>query len=165
MTKNRTNSTKNTSAPASPATPAEVLAPEGAQAPSQASTQAETGNSQPTEAVNSSPAGEGEKHQDQGQPSEGANQEETEDSQPAQDQHAQPQAQEQKSYGARVADAIEKVFRHPTQISVTALKDGFRRAGRAWSKESTIVTIEEFDDEQLKALFTEPMLIVQFVGE
>lgn len=119
MSKPKSITTKNTSAPASPATSADVLATEGAQAPSQAITQAKTGNSEQTETVLASPAGEGG------------------------DMAATPGG-----------------WPRPTHIVVTATKDGFRRGGRAWSKEPTVVPIAEFTQEQLEALATEPMLFV-----
>lgn len=48
-------------------------------------------------------------------------------------------------------------------LTVRALKDGFRRAGRAWSAEETTVPIEEFSKEQLAALEAEPLLTVKRV--
>lgn len=50
-----------------------------------------------------------------------------------------------------------------THLTVRALKDGFRRAGRAWPAEETTVPIEEFSKEQLAALESEPLLTVKRV--
>lgn len=50
-----------------------------------------------------------------------------------------------------------------THLSVRALKDGFRRAGRAWSGVETTVPIKEFTDEQVAALEAEPLLTVKRV--
>jgi hypothetical protein len=50
-------------------------------------------------------------------------------------------------------------------VRVEAKVDGFRRAGRAWSKAPTVVPIDEFDDNQLKALQAEPNLVVTLVEE
>ncbi|MFZ4537822.1 hypothetical protein [Propionivibrio sp.] len=45
-------------------------------------------------------------------------------------------------------------------IAVSARQAGFRRAGRAWSVEPTIVSTDEFTREQLMHLAHEPMLAV-----
>lgn len=50
-----------------------------------------------------------------------------------------------------------------THVQVRALRDGFRRAGRAWSTALVLVPIDEFSDEQIEQLATEPMLYVTFV--
>lgn len=50
-----------------------------------------------------------------------------------------------------------------THLSVRAARDGFRRAGRAWSAEETTVPIEEFTKEQVAALEAEPLLTVKRV--
>lgn len=50
-----------------------------------------------------------------------------------------------------------------THLTVRALRDGFRRAGRAWSKEETTVPLAEFDQEQVAALEAEPLLVVKRV--
>jgi len=44
-------------------------------------------------------------------------------------------------------------------IQVTALREGFRRADRAWHG-TTVVPVDRFTPAQLKALRTEPMLEV-----
>lgn len=50
-------------------------------------------------------------------------------------------------------------------VRVAAKVDGFRRAGRAWSKAPTEVAIDELDDDQLKALLAEPNLDVVLIEE
>lgn len=52
-----------------------------------------------------------------------------------------------------------------THLLVTARVDGFRRAGRAWPAAGVTVDISDFDDEQITALMSEPMLIVHPVVE
>lgn len=51
----------------------------------------------------------------------------------------------------------------PTHLAVRALRDGFRRAGRAWSKEETTVPLDELSAAQIVALDTEPLLVVKRV--
>ncbi|MEI7614094.1 MAG: hypothetical protein WCK63_14425 [Betaproteobacteria bacterium] len=50
-------------------------------------------------------------------------------------------------------------------LMVSAKVEGFRRAGRAWSKASTTVSADEFSVDQLTALMSEPMLDVVAVEE
>lgn len=50
-----------------------------------------------------------------------------------------------------------------THLAVRALRDGFRRAGRAWSKEETTVPLAELDEAQVAALEAEPLLVVKRV--
>lgn len=45
-------------------------------------------------------------------------------------------------------------------IRVSAKAEGFRRAGRAWTKQPTDVPVSEFSKDQLKALRAETMLTV-----
>ena len=49
---------------------------------------------------------------------------------------------------------------YPPRLSVCAKQAGFRRAGRAWPSEAEIVATDDFTDEQLSQLLTEPMLVV-----
>lgn len=51
------------------------------------------------------------------------------------------------------------------KLVVVSAVDGFRRAGRAWSKEATEVLAEDLTDEQLEALLNEPMLTVTPVAK
>lgn len=46
------------------------------------------------------------------------------------------------------------------RIRVTALRDGFRRAGRAWSGETELAE-GDLTEAQLAAVKAEPMLIVE----
>lgn len=50
-------------------------------------------------------------------------------------------------------------------IIVTAKTEGFRRAGRAWSRTPTRVEIDELTEGQLDALVAETMLDVTFLAE
>lgn len=50
-------------------------------------------------------------------------------------------------------------------LIITSKRAGFRRAGRPWSAEPTRVDIAEFTDDQVEALFAEPMLDVVGVAE
>ncbi len=53
----------------------------------------------------------------------------------------------------------------PTHHLITARRDGFRRAGRAWSVAPTRVDVDDFSAEELAALRAEPMLTVAEVTE
>jgi len=48
-------------------------------------------------------------------------------------------------------------------VRVTAKRDGFRRAGRAWPASGTVVNRSELTEERIAALCAEPNLVVQFV--
>lgn len=48
-------------------------------------------------------------------------------------------------------------------IIVTSAREGFRRAGRAWSKTPTTVAVADLGDAALTALEAEPMLRVERV--
>lgn len=47
-----------------------------------------------------------------------------------------------------------------THLVVQAKRDGFRRAGRSWPAEQTVVSVDEFDEDQVSELLAEPQLIV-----
>jgi len=47
-----------------------------------------------------------------------------------------------------------------THLQIRALVDGFRRAGRAWSKHETVVAVEDFTPAQVESLLAEPHLVV-----
>ncbi|EGJ49044.1 HI1506-related protein [Desulfocurvibacter africanus] len=47
-------------------------------------------------------------------------------------------------------------------VRVVAKRNGFRRAGRAWSASGEVVPLSELTKEQLDALCAEPNLVVQF---
>lgn len=50
-------------------------------------------------------------------------------------------------------------------LIVSAKVEGFRRAGRAWSKAPVTVPVEELDDDQVQTLLAEPALDVVVVAE
>lgn len=50
-------------------------------------------------------------------------------------------------------------------VIVTSEVEGFRRAGRPWSRTPTTVPIEELDDAALLALEAEPLLQVVYVAD
>lgn len=50
------------------------------------------------------------------------------------------------------------------KLKVTAKRDGFRRAGRAWKGE-TIVPADKFSKAQIAALKAEPNLVVEEVAD
>ena len=52
-----------------------------------------------------------------------------------------------------------------TQLIVSAKAEGFRRAGRAWSKRAETVNAEDFTDAQVVALLGEPMLVVEQIAD
>lgn len=53
----------------------------------------------------------------------------------------------------------------PVAYLVTSQVEGFRRAGRAWSREATRIEAADLQDGQLEALQAEPMLDVVGVAE
>lgn len=52
-----------------------------------------------------------------------------------------------------------------TALLVTARRDGFRRAGRSWSRQQTRVGIDELNEDEIAALLAEPMLDVVGVAD
>lgn len=46
-------------------------------------------------------------------------------------------------------------------LRITAKREGFRRAGRAWSMTPTDVTLADLSDEEISALKAETMLTVE----
>ncbi|MBI2313580.1 MAG: hypothetical protein HYU77_13855 [Betaproteobacteria bacterium] len=49
------------------------------------------------------------------------------------------------------------------KLKIKAQKDGFRRAGRAWSAAGEVVDSKDFTPQQIAALGAEPMLEVSEV--
>ncbi|MBO3701057.1 MAG: hypothetical protein J5W83_00750 [Candidatus Accumulibacter sp.] len=49
----------------------------------------------------------------------------------------------------------------PTAFAISSRVEGFRRAGRAWSKAPETVPADVLSDEQLAAMQAEPMLVVE----
>lgn len=56
--------------------------------------------------------------------------------------------------------AVPAVDKAVTHLVVQAKRDGFRRAGRAWPAEQTVVPIDEFTEDQVHELLAEPQLVV-----
>lgn len=56
--------------------------------------------------------------------------------------------------------AVPAVDKAVTHLVVQAKRDGFRRAGRAWPAEQTVVPIDEFTEDQVRELLVEPQLVV-----
>lgn len=81
--------------------------------------------------------------------------------QPTNDAPAADKTQEHAAAGEAQAERTPTV----AALLVTAKKEGFRRAGRAWSRTETRVEIAELTDDQVEALFAEPMLDVVGVAE
>lgn len=50
-------------------------------------------------------------------------------------------------------------------LKIASKVEGFRRAGRPWSREQQTVPVDEFSLEQIEALLSEPMLEVVVVAE
>lgn len=50
-------------------------------------------------------------------------------------------------------------------LQITARRDGFRRAGRSWSRAATTIAIADLTQAEIDALRTEPMLDVVEVTE
>lgn len=48
-------------------------------------------------------------------------------------------------------------------LRITSAREGFCRAGRAWSKQPTEIPMEGLTDDEIKALKDEPMLTVEEV--
>jgi hypothetical protein len=71
-------------------------------------------------------------------------------------------ANEKKLQGAgRGAAAAATAAPAGTHLSIRALSEGFRRAGRAWSVQAVLVPVEDFTTEQLEQLLAEPQLVVR----
>lgn len=61
-----------------------------------------------------------------------------------------------------VSPATDPVVTH---LLVSAKKDGFRRAGRAWSATPTEVSVDDFTQAQIDQLLAEPLLVVVPVAQ
>lgn len=85
---------------------------------------------------------------------------------PSPQKHAPPAVVSKPSINAPVApgtpgDAVTLTGDAPSaRIAVTSEIDGFRRAGRAWSRARTVVDADTFSAQQLAALRAEPHLHV-----
>ena len=51
----------------------------------------------------------------------------------------------------------------PTHIEVSAFVDGFRRCGRAWSAEKTVVSLDNFRPAQIQALLWDANLKTRLI--
>jgi hypothetical protein len=49
-------------------------------------------------------------------------------------------------------------------LRITSARDGFRRAGRAWSKAPTEIPLADLTDDQVDMLRAEPMLTVKEIS-
>lgn len=79
---------------------------------------------------------------------------------------AAPAAETGEVNGADAAAAPDTDPRgEPIAIEVSARRDGFRRAGRAWSKEPVIVPLDILGEGELDALLAEPMLTVTVIED
>jgi hypothetical protein len=47
------------------------------------------------------------------------------------------------------------------KLKVTAHRDGYRRAGRAWTRATTVVDVSEFTEEQAQQLRADPHLVIE----
>lgn len=50
-----------------------------------------------------------------------------------------------------------------THVKVVAKRPGFRRAGRVFGDEPTLIALDELGDGELDALLSEPMLVAMTV--
>ena len=64
--------------------------------------------------------------------------------------------------GADAQEAGEPIAR---RLIVSSKVEGFRRAGRAWSKNAETVSADDFTAQQIEALRAEPMLDVTIVAD
>lgn len=72
------------------------------------------------------------------------------------------QTQEQAGAGESVAAAESPTPRAPRPgLRITCTHEGFRRAGRPWSKAPTDAALDEFNAEQVGMLRAEPRLSVE----
>jgi len=60
---------------------------------------------------------------------------------------------------AAAQNAAGKTVKVPA-LSVVSSREGFRRAGRAWGKEATVVKLSELSKEQIKQIKGEALLTV-----
>jgi hypothetical protein len=59
--------------------------------------------------------------------------------------------------------AQDKIAKKVPALKVTALREGFRRGGRAWGKEAVTVKLSDLSKAELKAIKGEAMLSVSEV--
>lgn len=56
------------------------------------------------------------------------------------------------------------VMKKVKALSVVSTREGFRRAGRAFGLKATIIPLTELDDDEVKLLKSEVMLVVTTVS-
>jgi hypothetical protein len=81
---------------------------------------------------------------------------------PAPRKNQQPKASAPKP-AAAIAQEQNNDQGDQESLIITSKVEGFRRAGRAWSKSPTTVLVSELSDEQIEQLTAEPMLEVAVV--
>lgn len=64
--------------------------------------------------------------------------------------------------GEKKADPATNTVQVPA-LSVVSGREGFRRAGRAWGKEATVIKLSELSKEQIKQIKGEALLTVSEV--
>ena len=64
--------------------------------------------------------------------------------------------------GAGDNQSLDSLISH--SVVVTARRDGFRRAGRVWSKTPTTVPMDELSEADIEALAGEPLLDLVFLA-
>lgn len=72
---------------------------------------------------------------------------------------AAAEAKAKADQAAAAAKAAGKTVKVPA-LSVVSGREGFRRAGRAWSKEATVVKLSELTTEQIAQIKGEALLTV-----
>lgn len=66
--------------------------------------------------------------------------------------------------GGNLADLLAEGAPEVTHLHVRALRDGRRRAGRAWPAAGVEVRVEDFTDDQVAQLFADPQLSVTAIS-
>lgn len=77
----------------------------------------------------------------------------------ATDKAATDKAAAEKEAAKKAADDQARIATVPA-LSVQSAREGFRRAGRAWSKEATVVVLSELSEEQIDQIKNETVLTV-----
>lgn len=67
-----------------------------------------------------------------------------------------------KAAAEKKADPATNTVKVPA-LSVVSGREGFRRAGRAWGKEATVIKLSELSKEQIKQIKGEALLTVSEV--
>lgn len=72
---------------------------------------------------------------------------------------AAEKAEAEKAAAEKAAEDKARIVTVPA-LSVVAAREGFRRAGRAWSKECIVVPLSELTEEQIEQIKNESVLTV-----